>query len=257
MKIFDHNSGEYLELDGARIYYEVTGNNDDPVLLLLHGGFGNIEYFNPIIPHLKREFKIIGIDSRGQGKSTRGAAELSYEQLQRDVERVVEHLKLERFSIIGFSDGGMVGYRLASLTSLPIEKLVTIGSRWHVKNTEPNRELFLSITPAGWKLKFPTTFHSYQKLNPEPDFDSLVPALIQMWLDPTESGSPNEAVKNIACPLLIVRGDGDFILSLEAVAELSSLIKGSTLLNIPFAGHSTLEDQLEIFMLGLNEFLAH
>jgi len=256
MKHFDHKLGDYLQLDGANIYYEVTGYDNGPVLLLLHGGFGNLEYFNPIIPHLKREFKIVGIDSRGQGKSTRGTAKLSYEQLQRDVERVVEHLKLERFSIVGFSDGGIVGSRLAAFTSLPIEKLVTIGSRWHVKNTEPNRNLFLSITPDGWKQKFPGTYHSYQKLNPEPDFDSLVPALVQMWLDPTPSGSPNETVKNISCPLLIVRGDQDFILSLEMAVELSQLVKGSTVLNIPFAGHSTLEDQLELFMLGLNEFLA-
>jgi pimeloyl-ACP methyl ester carboxylesterase len=255
VKTFDHNSGEYLQLDGARIYYEVTGNNDGPTLLLLHGGFGNCEYFNPILPHLKRQFKIVGIDSRGQGKSTGGSVELNYEQLQKDVERVISHLGLTRFGIIGFSDGGIVGYRLASFTSLPIEKLVTIGSRWHVKNTEPNRNLFLSINPEGWKAKFPTTFHSYQKLNPEPDFDSLVPALVRMWLDPSASGSPNEAVKNISCPVLIVRGDTDPILSLEAVVELSRLVKDSAVLNIPFAGHSTLEDQLEMFMLGLNEFL--
>ena len=71
MRMFDHNSGEYLDIDGAKIYYEVTGD-DAPALLFLHGGFGDLETFNTILPDLNEGFKVIGIDSRGQGKSTVG-----------------------------------------------------------------------------------------------------------------------------------------------------------------------------------------
>lgn len=255
MKTFDHRAGTYLDTDGAKVYYETTGNENGPALLFLHGGFGNIEVFNAVLPDLKRDFKLIGIDSRGHGKSTLGSRVLTYEQIQKDVERVLEHLNVDALSIIGFSDGGIVAYRLASLTSLNVEKLVTIGSRWHLKNTEPTRELFLNITGESWKTKFPDTYVSYQKLNPEPDFDYLVESVIKMWLDPTSSGYPNEAVRNISCPLLIVRGDDDHLLSREAVVELSGLVQNSRLLNIPFVGHVAFEDQKEIFMIGLNEFL--
>jgi pimeloyl-ACP methyl ester carboxylesterase len=65
MKTFDHDSGGYLDIDGARIYYEVTGNESSPALLVLHGGFGNLENFNTILPDLNKEFEVIGIDSRG------------------------------------------------------------------------------------------------------------------------------------------------------------------------------------------------
>jgi pimeloyl-ACP methyl ester carboxylesterase len=253
---FDHNSGEYLDIDRARIYYEVTGNENGPTLLLLHGGFGNLETFNTILPHLNREFKVLGIDSRGQGKSTLGSKALTYERIQKDVELVIKHLNIDTLSIIGFSDGGITAYRLASLTSLHVEKLITIGSRWHLKNTEPTREIFLKITGESWRKKFPATYDDYQKLNPEPDFDFLVQCLIKMWLDSNSSGYPNEAVKNISCPLLIVRGDDDHLLSREAVVELSGFVKNSRLLNIPFAGHVAFEEQKEIFMISLNEFLA-
>lgn len=255
MRNFAHRAGEYLEIDGARIYYEISGHKDGPVLLLLHGGFGNLEDFNPILPDLKRESRLIGIDSRGQGKSTLGSKPLSYEQIQNDVERVLEQLQVDTLSIIGFSDGGIVAYRLAALTSLTIEKLVTIGSRWHLKNTEPTRGLFQKITGESWRAKFPATYSAYLKLNPEPDFDYLAEAVIKMWLDANSSGYPDEAVKNISCPLLIVRGDDDHLLSREAVVELSALVKTSKLLNIPFAGHAAFADQEEIFMIGLNEFL--
>ena len=255
MRTFDHRSGEYLDIDGARIYYEVIGNENSPALLVLHGGFGNIENLNTLLPGLDKEFKVIGMDSRGQGKSTLGSTALTYEQIQKDVERVLEHLNIDTVSIIGFSDGGIVAYRLASLTPLNIEKLVTIGSSWHLKNTEQTKEMILKITGESWRQKFPDTYDAYQRLNPEPDFDVLAQSVIKMWLDSNSSGRPNEAVKNISCPLLIVRGDDDHLVSREAVVELAGLVKSATLLNIPFAGHVAFEDKKEIFSIILNEFL--
>ena len=103
MRNFDHNSGEYLDIDGARIYYEVAGNGNSPALLVLHGGFGNIEDLNTVLSNIDKEFKVIGIDSRGQGKSTLGSKALTYEQIQKDVERVLKHLNIDTVSIIGFS----------------------------------------------------------------------------------------------------------------------------------------------------------
>ena len=92
-------------------------------------------------------------------------------------------------------------------------------------------------------------------MNPEPNFDFLAESLVKMWLDENPSGYPNEAVKNITCPLLIVRGDDDHLISRETVFELSEIVKSSRLLNIPFAGHAAFEEQKEIFMISLNEFL--
>jgi pimeloyl-ACP methyl ester carboxylesterase len=256
MKNFNHNSGEYLAAsDGAKIYYEITGYETGPVLLLLHGGLGSIEDFNTILPNLTERFKIIGIDSRGHGKSTLNSTPLTYEQIQKDVELVLAHLGINKLSIIGFSDGGIVAYRLASMTSLHIEKLVTIGSDWHIKNTASIKDMFLKITGDSWRKKFPNTYDSYQKLNPTPDFDFLSQSIIKMWLDSTSSGYPNEAVKNILCPSLLVRGDDDHLLLRDAIVELSELIKNSHLLNIPFAGHIAFEDQKKIFEISLNEFL--
>jgi pimeloyl-ACP methyl ester carboxylesterase len=252
---FDHCSGKHLEVDGAGIYYEVIGADNRPALLVLHGGFGNMAEFNSILPKLSREFKIIGIDSRGQGKSTLGSHGLTYERLQKDVERVLEHLNIDAVSIIGFSDGGIIAYRLASLTTLNIEKIVTIGSNWHSKYIEQVRKIFSKVTGESWRKKFPDTYDTYQKLNPEPNFDSLAQAIVGMWLDSHPSGRPNEAVANISCPLLIVRGDDDHLVSREAAVELCGVVENSTLLNIPFAGHVAFEDHKEIFMVILNEFL--
>jgi len=255
MNYFDHSSGTHLAIDGAEIYVETFGNQKGPALLFLHGGFGNIEDFNIIAPELSSQYKIIGIDSRGHGKSTINTTELTYERLQNDVEHILTALNIKKLSIIGFSDGGIIGYRLASLTSLNIESLVTVGADWHIKNTAPLKNLFLNITADSWKKKFPHSYEHYQKLNPLPDFELLTQCMIKMWLDPNPSGYPNECVKNIRCPVFMVRGNDDHLLTKEAVTELSLLIKHSTVLHIPFAGHIAFEDQKEIFIKNLHEFL--
>jgi pimeloyl-ACP methyl ester carboxylesterase len=161
MKIFDHQSGQYLNIESGKIYYEVAGNENKPVLLVLHGGFGTMEDLNNILDELKHRFTIIGIDSRGHGKSTMGLQELTYERLQKDVEKVLEKLDVHSVSIIGFSDGGVVAYRLASYTNLKIENLVTIGSRWHWKNADATKDILGSVTAESWRTKYPETFEMY------------------------------------------------------------------------------------------------
>ena len=255
MKTLDHNSGCHIDIDGAKIYYEIAGVENDPVLLFLHGGFGSLEDGNSFLTQLQGSFRIIGIDSQGQGASTLGRQNLSYERLQKNIEQILARLNIDTLSVIGFSDGGIVGYRLASLSGLNIKKLVTIGSRWSYKNAERTKNILKRVTAESWRKKFPDTYEKYYKLNPEPDFDRLVPSIVRMWLDSDSSGYPNETVKNIACPLLTVRGDDDHLIPREFVFELCELVKNSTLLNIPFAGHAAFLDQKEIFNLTLNRFL--
>ena len=255
MRKFDHESGESLHIDGAEIYFEVNGKEEAPAILFLHGGFGTMEDFNIIVEDLSENFKIIGIDSRGHGKSTLGLKDLTYAQIQHDTEKILAHLNITKLSIIGFSDGGIVAYRLAALSSIKIEKLVTIGSRWRLKDALLTKEMISKITPESWRSKFPDTYNKYQKLNAEPNFNFLTSSIINMWLDPTDSGYLKDKINNITCPLLIVRGDNDHLVSKSSVVEFSELIKGSSLLNIPFAGHTAFQEQKEIFMLSFNQFM--
>jgi pimeloyl-ACP methyl ester carboxylesterase len=73
---FHHATGHLVACGDAQIYVEEIGNSELPVLLMLHGGFGNIEDFNKIAPALSNRFRLIGIDSRGHGKSSLGTSTL-------------------------------------------------------------------------------------------------------------------------------------------------------------------------------------
>lgn len=252
---FKHKSETTVNIGSAKIYYEEIGNPLKQPLIFLHGGFGNIEDFNGIIPLLENEYRIIGIDSRGQGKSTLGNEELSYERLEQDVALVINKLGLKKAIIAGFSDGGVVALRLACSGIAEIDRLILIGTSWHSKSLESSKKFLSAVTADKWKAKFPATFTKYQSINPEPDFEKLTDRMVKMWLDEKSTGHPDDNVHKINCPTLIVRGDKDHLISKESAFELSEKITGSDLANIPFCGHEVYAEQPNLLMIMINEFL--
>ncbi|MDR2918567.1 MAG: alpha/beta hydrolase [Tannerella sp.] len=248
---FNHKTGGYLEVDGANIYYEEIENVGKPTLLFLHGGFGNIEDFNSILPMFANDYHIVGIDSRGHGESTLGSCKLTYRQLQLDVEAVINHLQLKDIHIIGFSDGGVVAYRVAAANRIPLRTIVTIGATWSLSDAELVAEMVADLDPEVWKV----IFDYYQLHNPEPGVDRPVERVIEMWTDKTEDGYPLESVENITVPTLIIRGNYDNSLPLESAVELAAKIKGSLLFNIPFAPHDAHNKYPQFFEAVTKEFL--
>ena len=83
MATFTHHNGAFFSDKGANIYYEEAGNSSGEPVLFLHGGFGTLEDFEPIIGDFLSDFRVLAIDGRGQGKSTLGNEKLSYQLMAR------------------------------------------------------------------------------------------------------------------------------------------------------------------------------
>lgn len=252
-----HQQGARFTVGGASLYYKMLGELDRPVLVLLHGGFGQLEIFNSVLAPMLDRFRIIAIDSRGHGASTMGKQLLSYGQLQRDIEALLAELGIRHCHLFGFSDGGIVGYRMAVQSSIQLDSLVTCGSRWHIEHTLPTRNQFLATTASARQRDYPEVYAKYQQLNPEPDFERLVTALVAMWLDESENGYPNERVQQIRCPLLVAHGDDDHLLGRQPVVDICEMLPQAQLLNVPRAGHMAFGDQNVIFERVLSEFWDH
>ncbi|QLF94669.1 alpha/beta fold hydrolase [Pseudomonas sp. ABC1] len=255
MAVFNHQDGRHIEVDGAQLYMEQQGNPDGPVLVFLHGGVGDIETFNAITPHLAGQYRLIGIDTRGHGKSTLGTAPLSYARIQRDVQAVLHSLGVPRFTLIGHSDGGIAALRLAAARAPGLDRFVTIGAHWALPKDDPTRALYQGITAADWREMFPHSYNSYQALNPAPDFEALVAAVRDLWLDTGPDGYPAESVRDIEACLLAVRGDEDPLVSRSNALELVERVPGAALLNIPFTDHSPHEDRPQWLLAPLLHFL--
>jgi pimeloyl-ACP methyl ester carboxylesterase len=256
MITFTHSSGQHLSIGDTSIYFEMAGNPSGQPLVLLHGGLGALTDFNGILARLPAQFSYIGIDLRGHGKSTLGSARLSYEQYQADVEAVLEHLGIGSFCLLGFSDGGIVGYRLAAHMPARVQKLITLGAQWRISTDDPTFEMLGSLTGEMWVEMFPESVAYYEKVNPQPDFDALVKAVVALWTDTGPTGYPHETVRNIEAPLLVIRGDEDHLFSLSEVVALRDRVQGTGFLNIPFVGYAAHAEAPDVLVTCVNDFLT-
>jgi pimeloyl-ACP methyl ester carboxylesterase len=253
---FSHTTGRLVVSADAKIYVEEIGVSDGPVLLMLHGGFGTIEDFNTITPTLSRHFRLIGIDSRGHGRSSLGNTELSYKTMTDDLTAVINALDLQKFSIFGFSDGGVVAYRYAAGKDNRLQKVVTVGASWEMNENEPCWEMISGMTGEAWKGMFPASYDTYMRLNPKPDFDTFSKSVVTMWTDLSTNGHPEESMRDIAADMLVIRGDNDFLTNLESMARLKSMTKKVNFLNVPLAEHVAFDESPEIVLHAMGKFLG-
>lgn len=100
-----------LVVDGTRISYHQRGAGPDVVLL--HGGMGSAEDFEPVLDDLARDFRVTAIDRPGFGLSEARGDDPTYPGNARVVAAVVGELDLVRPVVVGHSHGGGVALELA------------------------------------------------------------------------------------------------------------------------------------------------
>lgn len=253
---FPRTDGRIVAVGDARIWTGCCGDPAARPLLLLHGGFGSVEDFDPLVAALASRVRLVGIDSRGHGASSAGSAALSYARLADDVEAVCVALGIEGCDVLGYSDGGIVGLRLAAARWPRLGRLATIGATWRLLPDDPVRGFLAGGTAERWRQHTPAGHNAYHRLNPAPDVRRFLAATSDLWLDEGDSGYPGETVRAIACPVLLARGDDDPFLSRGESAELADRIAGAALLNLPFAGHALDADAPDVLAPLLLRFLA-
>ncbi|SHO56082.1 alpha/beta fold hydrolase [Vibrio quintilis] len=245
----------YILLDGGKIYYELSGNKDGRPLLLMHGGLGRSEEMNAMVQHLSSTFRLIRVDFRGHGRSTPGDVPLTYAQYQKDVEAVLAYLDIEQFAIFGFSDGGIVAYRLAAAHPERVERLMTLGAQWRLEKDDVSVALLQSLTAEMWMARYPNDVERYKALNPEPDFERLVSLVKVLWLDSSATGYPGRSVEDIRCPTLILRGEDDFLFALSEAELLKTKIADCHFVSIPLTAHASHQESPELVGAMVNDFL--
>lgn len=254
MNSFKHQNGQYISVNNTELYIEKVGSPNGFPLIFLHSGLGNLKDFSLIMKKMADKFHCIGIESRGHGKSQLGTEPLSYELFENDVITILEKLGISKCFIIGFSDGGIVAYRLAINNPSIISKIVTIGADWNPPIAKL-QTIFSSLTAEIWGQKFPGSIERYNQLNPKPDFSCLMKSVIPMWLDASPTGYPGKNIEKIKCETLIIRGDNDIFMPFQSIQNLKQHLPKSNFLNIPFAGHAVHIERCEIVGSIISQFL--
>ena len=242
----DHGT---VDVAGAQIYYALYGKGD-PVILL-HGGLGNSDHWSNQVPALAAHFQVIAIDSRGQGRSTRTRARVTYETMANDVLAVMDQLKLEHAAIVGWSDGGEIALKLAIEHPDRVSKLFVFGANYDSSGSKPR-----SGRPADTFTAYAAKCRAdYAKLSKTPKaFDDLVDWLLPVWRTPM--GFTKDQLRAIKAPTLVADGDHDEVIVIDQIQEMATLIPNAQLAIFHDASHFALWQDPEDFNKALLDFLS-
>src|ERR671916_3259532 len=97
------NRGNYAEVNGLRMYYEVHGTGGP--LVVLHGAYMTIDSMGELVPGLARDRQVIAVELQGHGRTADVDRPLTYEQMADDTAALLRHLGVEPADVFGYSMG--------------------------------------------------------------------------------------------------------------------------------------------------------
>lgn len=222
-------AGHYVLAKDAKIYYEVYGKGQP--IVLLHGGlFGSIVEMSGFIDHLKADYQVIAINTRGHGKSSLGTEPMTLQQRANDAMTVINAVTKDSVTVIGFSDGGYTAYQLAAIFPNRVRKMVVMGAG----ALSPGDREF-NFTAAQAEQMDAAFIAQHRRLNPEPDRLEEMFAGICACYNKVTVGK--EMLGSIKCPVLVMAGDRDGGNPVERVVSAARHIPQHQISIIPNTGH--------------------
>ena len=254
----------YAPVNGLQMYYEIHGSGEP--LVLLHGAYGTIDMWGPILTALAANHQVIAIELQGHGHTADiEDRPFSYEQMADDVSDLMEHLGVAQANIVGYSMGGNTGLQLAIRHPEQVRKLVALSANYRLDAYHPEvLAMIAQITPEVFAGSIFDEAYRRNAPNPE-DFPRLVEKLVEF--DGTDFAWPEEDLQGITAPVQFIQGDSD-VMRPEHAVEMFRLVGGgvpgdmvglpaSQLAILPGTTHVTIvTEKVDMWLPMVEEFLA-
>jgi pimeloyl-ACP methyl ester carboxylesterase len=236
-----------IEHDGARIWYSSHGTGA-PVILL-HGGLGHSGNWGYQVPALvEAGYRVVVIDSRGHGRSTRDARPYTYELMASDLSAVMDGLHLKKASLIGWSDGACIALVLAAKAP---ERVTAVF--FFACNMDPSGVKKIEFAPI---LRRCLNRHvqDYEQLSATPkqfkEFSEAV-GLMQR----TQPDYSAQDLAKISVPVTIVHSENDEFIKREHSEYLSQSIPNAEFVRLAGVSHFAPLQRPELFNNAILAFL--
>ena len=226
----DFDSG-YSYVNGLKMYYEIYGQGNP--LVLIHGGGSTIQSnFGKVIPLFAKNRQVIAVELQTHGRTSDRNTDLSFEQDADDIATLLKNLNIDKADFFGFSNGGTTALQISIRHPEIVDKIV-LGSALAKRDGVPERfwnfmkHAKLDNMPEQLKTAYKQVAQDTDGLQKMHDRD--VKRMVNF------KDIPNEQIKSIKAPTLIIIGDKDVITPEHALA-LHRQIANSELAIIP-GGH--------------------
>jgi pimeloyl-ACP methyl ester carboxylesterase len=236
----------WARVDGVRLWYAEFGHGE-PVLLL-HGGLANSRYWGNQVRALMGHYRVIVMDSRGHGRSTRDAQPFGYDLMAKDVVGLLDHLKIKRVALVGWSDGAIIGLDIAMHHPERLSKLFAFAANFDTAG----------VSDVGHSPTF-TAFEAragreYASLSATPaDYGAFLKAITAMWA--REPNWSKRDFAHIAVPTWIVDADHDEAITQDQPRTMADWIPNAGLLIEPDVSHFAFIQDPAQFTRDVQHFL--
>ncbi|XP_020793768.2 valacyclovir hydrolase [Boleophthalmus pectinirostris] len=228
-------------VNGVDLHYEQTGKGKH-ALLLLPGALGNTRTdFEPQLKHLNKErFTVVGWDPRGYGKSRPPDRDFPEDFFERDAKDAVDLMKalgFDRFSLLGWSDGGITAMIAAAKNTDMINKLVVWGANAFV--SKQDLELYNAVRDVSrWSTRMRKPMEEvYGAEDFAKTWEAWVEGISVFGRRP-EGNICMDLLPLISCPTLIIHGEKDPMVPGFHAQYLLKHIKESRLHLMPEGKHN-------------------
>ena len=242
--------------NGININYQLEGNEDNELIVLIHGYGSWLQGYDEIVPLLAKKFLVLRSDLRGHGESDKPIIKNNYEETRKlykietfaeDNYLLLKNLgfldKYDKLFVYGHSMGGMISQVFALKYSNILGKLIlgstapsmySEGMENAIKDYKSGKlgdlkETFMLIAKSAYTLRF-------KKNHPEALEKDVAPKLKcphEVIFGATENFlydfDVTEDLKNLNIPVLILTGDRDSLIPPKRSHELNELIPNSKL----------------------------
>ena len=240
----------FIERPRATLYYDLFEPLITPasqVVLLLHGFAGTGESdFAGQIPLLRTQYTVLAPHLHGHGHSSHRTHYTTtyYKEDVADIIALLDALALSSVSVLAFSDGAIVALLLAALHAERVKALAIHGAQATInaRDAAAIRHWLLERSLGEeWEAQL-------ARLHGEPYWRTLPPMYVEIQEELVARGGvliTAEELAAIRCPVLIMHGKRDRIVSVEYAHTLHEHIPGSRLLlfDAGHAAHLRYEDE--------------
>jgi 3-oxoadipate enol-lactonase len=258
----------FIEANGIKMNYELSGKEQAPVLALSHSLACSMLMWTPQLERLESGFRVLRYDTRGHGGSEASPGAYTLAQLVDDAIGLLDELAIDRVHWIGVSMGGMIGQGMALSHSDRLERLVLADTAaiipgeaqpvWQERIDTVRREGMAAVAESTLERWFTPNYLSQKR----PEIDQIRQ---QILMTPVAGYiGCSEAIRRlnyldqlaaIQTPTLIMVGADDPGTPVAASEVMHARIPGSKLVVIPSAAHLANIEQAEVFNANLMTFL--
>ncbi len=253
------NGSTFKTHDGTQLDYQLMGKGN--ALVMLHSGMMSRDDMQLQIDYFSKHYQVIALDSREQGRSAESKSKISYELMAKDVIALLDHLKIERASIFGQSDGGITGLITAHYYPSRLTKIIIHGAVYNYRAYSAERRE--GMKKYTWDANNPKdndpkgfpgmAIESYLLGRKNLDnFESHLQEMAIMWA--TSPNLTKDDLNKIKVPTLVIVGD-HWDISLTHSVEMHEALANSELFVAPGATHFIHQEKPDLLNRVIHEFL--